>query len=235
MPGFHLFVLGNEGCVGRSERKEGRGHLLCPSYPRSAFLNPALSPRREAQGQEGPNGRPSLAVLFSRRHHSRPSSAASPKLTNPLAPCHREDHGAVTPKAWVFLCCSSWPCVSGKDKGGCGNRQADGSPDAWVDSPRLGGVEIGVTSRVLAPWPTGLTWPAQPHWPPHLLVQIYLLLQTLTLRPVQARQKQVREALKSRCECAEGHIQILKAGWARRHGKWQARRGEHCRTLGKKC
>ena len=80
-------------------------------------------------------------------------------------------------------------------------------------------VEIGVTSRALAPGPTGLTWPAQPHWPPHILVQIFLLLQTLTLRPVQARQKQVCEALKSRCECAEGHIQILKARWARRHSK----------------
>ena len=47
-------------------------------------------------------------------------------------------------------------------------------------------MEIGVTSRALAPGPTGLTWPAQPHWPPHILVQIFLLLQTLTLRPVQA-------------------------------------------------
>lgn len=168
-----------------------------PVLSKVGVSEPSPEPPLRSAGQEGPNGRHSLAVLFSRHHHARPSSAASPKLTNPLAPHHREDHGAVSPEAGVFLCCSSQPCVSGKDKGGCGDRPADGSPHAWVDSPRLGGVGTEATSRALAPGPRGLTWPSQPHWPPHLLVQIFLLPQTLTLRPVQARQKQACEALKS--------------------------------------
>lgn len=78
-----------------------------------------------------------------------------------------------------------------------------------------------VASRALAAGHTGLMWPDRAHWLPHLLVPIFLLLQTLTLRPVQSRQKQAREACKSRCMCAI-ELQILKALRGRRHGKWAA-------------
>lgn len=50
----------------------------------------------------------------------------------------------VTPKTWVFFCCSSLPRVSGKDEGGCSDGLVDGWPDAWVDSPRLRCMEIGM-------------------------------------------------------------------------------------------
>lgn len=50
-------------------------------------------------------------------------------------------------RAGVFLYTAPHGHVSGKDKGGCGNRPADGSPHAWVRLPQEQVWETGVTSR----------------------------------------------------------------------------------------
>lgn len=41
MPGFHLFILGNEGCVGRSEEERGQRPSAVPVLSKVGVSEPS--------------------------------------------------------------------------------------------------------------------------------------------------------------------------------------------------
>lgn len=73
-------------------------------------------------------------------------------------------------------------------------------------APGLRCAETGAAAgRALPLGHLGLKWPDWALWPPDLLAQIFVLLQTLTLGQVQTGQKRPRAALESRWMRAAEH------------------------------
>ena len=80
-------------------------------------------------------------------------------------------------------------------------------------APGLRCVETGAAAgRVLPLGQLGLEWPDQALWPPDLLAQTFVPLQTLTLWQVQTGQKRPCAALESRWMCAAEHRPSRHAG-----------------------